>query len=71
MKKKIDNKSKMLIADIDILIYKIKTQNVYESLYKDKELFDFNNYSKDSKYYSCTNNLIECKVTWGRKWDMK
>ena len=60
-----------MVVDTDVLIYRIKTQNVYEGLHKHKELFDFNNYSKDSKYYNCTNNLIVGKMTWDEKWDMK
>ena len=38
------------LTDTDTLMYKIETENVNEDLYKDKELFDFNNCPKDSKY---------------------
>ena len=41
----------MLVTDTDNVIYKIETQNVYEDFYKNKELFDFNNYKKDPKYF--------------------
>ena len=37
----------MLLTDTDSLMYKIETDNVFEELYKDKELFGFNNYPKD------------------------
>ena len=37
-------------------------ENVYEDFYKDKELFDFSNCPKDSKYYSNTNNLVVGKI---------
>ena len=37
----------MLLTDTDSLMYKMETGNVYEDLYKDKELLDFNNYPKD------------------------
>lgn len=40
----------MLVIDNDSLIYKIEAENVYENSYKDKELFDFSDYPKDSKY---------------------
>ena len=46
----------MLLTDADSLMYKIETENIYEDYHKDKELFDFSNYSKDSKYYNCANN---------------
>ena len=36
-------------------MYKIEAENHYEDFYKDKELFDFSNYPKDSK------NYIKCK----------
>ena len=33
-----------------------------KTLYKDKELFDFSNYPKDSKYYNNANNLVVGKM---------
>ena len=33
----------MLLTDTDDLMYKIETENVYEDLYKDKELLNFSN----------------------------
>ena len=50
----------MLLTDTDSLIYYIEAENVYEDFYKDKELFDFSNYPKDSKYYA--NNLVVGKM---------
>ena len=35
-----------------------KTEDVYEDFSKDKEMFDFNNYSGKSKYYEDSNNLV-------------
>ena len=52
----------MLLTDTDNLMYKIETENVYEDLYKDKELFDFSNYAKDSKYRSGANDLFVGKM---------
>ena len=34
---------------------KLKAKNVYEPCFKDKELFDFSGYSKDSVYYDSSN----------------
>ena len=41
----------LLLTDTDSLTYKIKSENVYEELYKWKDLFDFRNYSEDSEFY--------------------
>ena len=38
----------------DSLTYEIKSKNVYEEFYKWKDLFDFSNYSKDSKFFNET-----------------
>ena len=48
---KCDGKSKLLFTDTDSLMYEIKTGDVYEDLSSDKEMFDFSNYSTQSKYY--------------------
>ena len=45
------NDAKLLFADTDNLVYKIRDGNVYEQCFKDKELFDFSGYIKDSVYY--------------------
>ena len=52
IKKKYDNKSKLLFTDTDSLMYEIKTEDVYEDFSSDKEKFDFSNYSTKSKYYN-------------------
>ena len=39
----------------DSLVYNIKDGNVYEQCFKDKELFDFSGYSKDSIYFDDSN----------------
>ena len=46
---------KLLFMDTDSLVYEIKDENVYEQSFKDKELFDFSGYSKDSIYYDDSN----------------
>ena len=51
IKNKYSNNSRLLFIDNDSLIYKIKTKDVYEDFSKDKEMFDFSNYSAESKYY--------------------
>ena len=54
IKRKFD--AKLLFTDTDSLVYEIKTEEgVYEDFYKVKDLFDFSNYPKDSKFYDPSN----------------
>ena len=46
---------KILFTDTDSLVYEIKGSNVYDQCFKDKELFDFSGYSKDSIYFDDSN----------------
>ena len=39
----------MLLTDTDSLLYEIKTEDVYEDFYQDKNLFDFSDYSLNSR----------------------
>ena len=34
-----------------LILNKIKTEDVHENVIKDKEMFDFSNYSAKSQYY--------------------
>ena len=52
--KTFDN-AKLLFTDIDSLVYEIRDGNVHEQCFKDKELFNFSGYSKDSVYYDDSN----------------
>ena len=40
----------------------IKTEDVFEDFSKDKEIFDFSNYSAKSKYYDDSNILVIDKM---------
>ena len=44
-----------MFTDTDSLVYEIKTDDVYEYFYKEKDLFDLSNYLKDSKFYDPSN----------------
>ena len=44
--------SRLLFTDTDSLINESKTEDVYEDFSKDKEMFDFINYSATLKYYN-------------------
>ena len=48
----------MLFIGIDILTYKIQTNDVYEDFYKDKGRFDFSEYSENSKFYVKVNKKV-------------
>ena len=44
------NSSRLLFTDTDSLIYKIKTQDLYEDLSSNEEMFEFSKYLTKSKY---------------------
>ena len=52
----------LLFTDTDSLTYEIKSENVYEDFFKWKDLFDFSNYSKDSKFFDDTNKKVIGKL---------
>ena len=39
-------------------MYEIKSEDIYEDFTKDKERFDFSNYSFKPKYYDDSNKLV-------------
>ena len=44
--------AELLFTDTGSLTYEIKSENFYEEFFKWKNLFDFSNYSKDSKFFN-------------------
>ena len=56
------NDVKLLFTDTDRLVYEIKGGNIYEQCFKDKHLFDFSGYSKDSVYYDDSNKKVLGKM---------
>ena len=60
--------AELLFTDTDSLTYEIKSENIYEEFFKWKDLFDFSNYSKDSKFFDKSNKKVigkmkdECSV---------
>ena len=46
----------------DSVTYEIKSENVYEEFFKHKHLFDFSNFSKDSKFFDETNKNVIGKM---------
>ena len=58
IKNKYGNNSRLLLTNTDSLMYEIKTEEVYEDFSKDKEMFDFGNYSTESKHHNDSNKLV-------------
>ena len=54
--------AELLFTDTDSLNYEIKSENVYEEVFKWKHLFDFSNYSKDSKSFDEANKKVIGKM---------
>ena len=52
----------MLFTETDGLSYEIKSENVYEEFFRWKHLYDFNNYSKDSRFFDETNKKLIGKM---------
>ena len=48
----------MLFTNTDSLTYEIKTEDIYEDFYKDKDLFNFNDYPEDSKFFDPVNKKV-------------
>ena len=54
--------AELLFTDTDSLTYELKSKYVYEEFFKWKDLFDFRNYSKDSKFFNETNKKVIGKM---------
>ena len=50
IKNKYNDKSKLLFTETDNVMYEIKTEYVFEGFSRNKEIFDFSNYSTKFKY---------------------
>ena len=51
-----------MLTDTDSLVYEIKSENVYKDFFKQKDLFDFSNYSEDSEFFDKTNKRTISKM---------
>ena len=54
--------AELLFTYTDSLAYEIKTENVYEEFFKWKDLFDFSNYPKGSKFCDDDNKSVISKM---------
>ena len=50
--------AELLFTDTDSLTYEIISEDVYEEFFKRQDLFDFSNYSKDSKFFNEINKKV-------------
>ena len=50
--------AELLFTGTDSLTYEIKSEAVYEEVFKHKHLFDFCNYPEDSKFFDPTNKKV-------------
>ena len=58
IKKKYDNRARLLFTDTDSLTYEIEAENVYKDFWNDKDMFDNSDYPENSPYYGNTNKKI-------------
>ena len=54
VKKKFDDKAKLLFTDTDSLTYEIETEDVYQDFWNDKNKFDNSDYPDNSPYFDKT-----------------
>ena len=54
--------AKLLFTHIDSLAYEIETEHVYQDFYDDKNLSDFIDFPRDSKFLDLVNKYVICKM---------
>ena len=54
--------AELLFTDTDSLTYEIKSESIYEEFFKWKDLFDFSNYLKSSRFFDGTNKKVIGKM---------
>ena len=58
IKKKYDNRAKLLFTDTNSLTYEIEAEDVYHNFWHDKDKFDNSDYPENSPYYDKTNKKV-------------
>ena len=58
IKKKYNNRAKLLFTNTDSLTYEIEAEDIYIDFWNDKEMFDNSNYLESSPYYCNVNQKI-------------
>ena len=54
--------AKLFFTDTGSLVYEIETKDVYEDFYVDKNLFDFTDYPRDSRFFDLPNKKVIVKM---------
>ena len=52
----------LLFTDTNSLTYETKSEDVYGEFFKHKNLLNFSNYPKDSKFFDLTNKKVVGKM---------
>ena len=68
IKKHLD--AELLFTDRDSLTYEIKSEDVYEEIFKHEHLFDFSSYPKDLKFFDATNKKVIAKMKDESEWEI-
>ena len=58
IKKKYNNRAKLLFTDMDSLTYEIEAEDIYKDFWNDKDMFDNSSYPESSPYYCNVNKKI-------------
>ena len=58
IKKKYNNRARLLFTDTDSSTYEIEAEDVYKDFWNDKDMFDNSNYPESSPYYCNVNKKI-------------
>ena len=58
IKKKYDNKAKLLFTDTDSLTYETEADDVYQDFFNENDKFDFSEYNKSSKFFNEVNKKV-------------
>ena len=58
IKKKYNNRARLLFTDTDTLTYEMEAEDVYKDFWNDKDMFDNSNYPESSAYHCNVNKKI-------------
>ena len=58
IKKKYNNRARLLFTDTDSLTYEIEAEDAYKDFWNDKDMFDNSDYPESSPYYCNANKVI-------------
>ena len=62
VKKKYNDKAKLLFTDTDSMTYKIETEDTYKDFWSDKDKFDNSEYPENSPYFNKSNKNVIAKL---------